>query len=319
MSSETNPQVLILAPAFPAFQEVLENKFHLLKPFESELPRSEFFSQHSNSIRVLLSFPFVEVDSELIGQLPKLECIVAASTGVNHIDMAECRKRNIKVCNAGQVFSDDVADYAVGLLIDVFRGVSAADRFVRGGNWVANPDFPLGTKLGEKRIGIVGLGSIGLRVAKRLEAFGCIVQYSSRRSKPFESYKYISDVVDLAKESDVLILTCALTEETHHIINKEVMLALGKKGVIINVGRGPLIDENELVKRLIKGELGGAGLDVFENEPNVLDELLRMDNVVVSPHKAALTPECFSGTLQLAVDNLEAFFMNKPLLSPVLE
>ncbi|KAJ6695556.1 GLYOXYLATE/HYDROXYPYRUVATE REDUCTASE HPR3 [Salix koriyanagi] len=150
-------------------------------------------------------------------------------------------RRNIAVTNAGSAFSEDTADYAVALLFGVLRRLPAGDRYVRDGFWPVNGDFPLGFKLGAKRVGILGLGSIGSEVAKKA---GCLWV-------------------------DVLIVCCALNDETHHIVNKDVMVALGKEGVIINVGRGPLVDEKQLVEFLVRGELGGAGLDVFENEPNV--------------------------------------------------
>lgn len=170
--------------------------------------------------------------------------------------------------------------------------------------------------MGGKRVGIVGLGSIGSEVAKRLEAFGCCVSYNSRNKKPSVTYPFYPDVCELAANSDVLIICCALTDQTHHLINKQVLLALGKKGVIINVGRGAIIDEKEMVGCLLRGEIGGAGLDVFENEPDVPKQLFALDNVVLSPHSAVFTPESFKDVCELAVANLEAFFSNKPLLTP---
>lgn len=168
-----------------------------------------------------------------------------------------------------------------------------------------------------KRVGIVGLGRIGLEVAKRLEAFGCIVLYNSRKEKPSVSYPFYSDPRDLATNSDALVICCGLTDETRHMINKNVMLALGKDGVIVNIGRGPIIDEKVMVQLLVKGELGGAGLDVLENEPSVPMELLGLDNVVITPHCAVHTPESFLDLCELVVGNLEALFSNRPLLSPV--
>lgn len=173
------------------------------------------------------------------------------------------------------------------------------------------------SQLGGKRVGIIGLGSIGSAVARRLEAFGCTILYHSRRQKPSVSYKFFSNVTDLAAESDALIITCALTSETHHIINREVMLASGKDGIIINVGRGSLVDEKELVRCLMEGEIGAAGLEVFENEPVVPQELFQMDNVVLTHHQAGFTPESFHLLLEVVRGNLEAFFSNRPLLTPI--
>ena len=173
-------------------------------------------------------------------------------------------------------------------------------------------------QLGGKVVGIVGLGRIGFEIAKRLEAFGCVIAYNSRNKKPHVSYPYYANVNDLAANSDALIVCCALTKETHHLINKDVMTALGKTGVVINVGRGALIDEKELVEFLVRGEIGGAGLDVFQDEPRVPEELFGLDNVVLSPHRAVATPESMVALRNVVVGNLSAFFADKPLLSQIM-
>lgn len=173
--------------------------------------------------------------------------------------------------------------------------------------------------MGGKRVGIVGLGSIGHEVAKRLEAFGCRISYNSRKEKPGVEYSFYSDVSELAGNSDALTICCALTHQTHHMINKQVLLALGKNGVIINVGRGGIIDEKEMVECLMKGEIGGAGLDVFENEPHVPKELFLLENVVLSPHRAVHSEETLMALCDLVVGNFEAFFSNKPLLTPLVD
>lgn len=221
------------------------------------------------------------------------------------------------MANTAKIFTDDVADIAVGLLIDVVRKISAGDKFVRSGSRLWS-DFPLGYKLGGKRVGIVGLGSIGLEVAKRLEAFGCVVSYNSRMNKPSVSYPHYADVCELALNSDVLVICCALTDQTYHMINKEVLSALGKQGFIVNIARGAIVDEKELVRCLVQGEIAGAGLDVFVDEPNVPDDLLVLNNVVLSPHRGVFTEESLWDSYELISGNLEAFFSDKPLLTPVL-
>ncbi|KAK1438673.1 hypothetical protein QVD17_04483 [Tagetes erecta] len=172
-------------------------------------------------------------------------------------------------------------------------------------------------ELGGRRVGIVGLGSIGSLVAKRLEPFGCTIAYTSRNKKSQVPYAYYPTALDLATNTDSLIVCCALSDETRHIINRGVLTALGKKGVMVNIGRGALVDEKELVKFLVEGELGGAGLDVFEKEPEVPKELFTLDNVVLSPHKAILTPESFDKVTELMIANITTFFSNKPLLSEI--
>ncbi|KAL5976522.1 hypothetical protein ACLOJK_020855 [Asimina triloba] len=314
------PSVLLLRPVSPSFHGAVSQKFRLLKPWEQpSVPAHVFLSTHARSVRALLSIgSLAPVDSAVLRCLPSLELVLTLSAGVNHIDVAECRRRGIAVANSGSAFSEDVADYAVGLLIDVFRRMSASDRYLRQALWPSQGDYPLGSKIRGKKVGIVGLGRIGSEIAKRLEAFGCNIAYNSRRKK-LVSFPYFPKVLDLAAHCDVIILACALTDETHCMVNKDVLAALGKEGVIINIARGKLVDEKELVRCLVQGEIGGAGLDAFENEPSVPRELFTLNNVVLSPHCAFATPESFSSMLDVIMGNLEAFFSNKPLLNPVEE
>ncbi|GKV12972.1 hypothetical protein SLEP1_g24055 [Rubroshorea leprosula] len=315
------PQVLLLRPP-PSFylfgdQFYLSDKFQLLKAYESPLPLSEFLTTHAQSIRAILSSGGAPVTAETIRLMPALQLVVTTSQGLDHIDLGECCRRGITVSGAGTIFSADCADSVVGLLLDVMRKISAANRYVKQGLWAVKGDYPLGSKLSGKRVGIVGLGSIGSEVAKRLEAFGCSVSYNSRKKKPDVSYPFYSDVRELAADCDILAVCCALTEETHHLINKEVLKALGKEGVIVNIARGAIIDEKELVQCLVQGEVGGAGLDVFEHEPDVPSELFELDNVVMNPHNSVFTYESFQDQRKVVVGNLEAFFSNEPLLTPV--
>ncbi|XP_030520152.2 glyoxylate/hydroxypyruvate reductase HPR3-like [Rhodamnia argentea] len=315
------PRVLLLRhpPHFTLLNRPLPDNFHFLKPWESSLPLHDFLSSaDARSAEAILTSGGAPVTADMLRRLPEVRLVVTTSAGLNHIDLAECRRRGIAIASAGDVYSEEVADLAVGLLIDVLRKVSAGDRYVRQGLWSSEGDFAHGSKLGGKRAGVVGLGRIGLEVAKRLEAFGCAVLYNSRKKKPV-LYPFYSDVRELATNCDVLVICCGLNEQTHHMINREVLLALGKGGVIVNIGRGSIIDEKDMVQLLVQGELGGAGLDVFENEPNVPEELLALDNVVLSPHTAVFTAESLSDLCDLVVGNLEAFFSDKPLLSPVLE
>ncbi|KAK1294081.1 Glyoxylate/hydroxypyruvate reductase HPR3 [Acorus calamus] len=319
---EKKPLILYLRPPHPPLEQTLSLKFQILKPTSpTTTPIPQFLStHHPSSIRAILCSGYIPIDAPIITSLPNLGCVVTTSAGLNHIDLAECRRRGVVVANAGGVFSVDVADYAVGLLIDVLRRISAGDRYVRSGRWGRKGRgeyFPLGSKLRGKKVGLVGLGNISSEIAKRLEAFGCIISYNSRRRKPGVSYSYYPNICDLASDSDVLVVACPLTDETRHIINEDILSALGKDSIVINIGRGALVDEKELAWCLIQGEIGGAGLDVFENEPSVPKELFLMENVVLSPHHADYTPESFQDLFDLSIANLEAFFAGQPLLTPV--
>ncbi|CAI9101642.1 OLC1v1039012C1 [Oldenlandia corymbosa var. corymbosa] len=318
-------EVLALGPPIilrTKYEKQLSEKFRVLKPWESPLPLQQFLRTHARNTRALIcSGAFKYLGAETLDLLPSLRLVVTSSAGLDHIDLQECRRRDIAVAYAGTIFSADVADMAVGLLIDVLRKIGAADRFVKSGLWPVQPvdeSYPLATKLSHKRVGIVGLGSIGQEVAKRLEAFDCKISYQSRTKKCSVSYPFYDGVRELAANCDILVVCCALNDQTYHLINKEVLEALGKQGVIINIARGPVIDEKELVQFLQEGRIAGAGLDVFEDEPNVPSELCGLDNVVLSPHYAALTEESFREMYELIVSNLEAFFSDQPLISPVV-
>ncbi|KAL6885560.1 hypothetical protein ACP4OV_010339 [Aristida adscensionis] len=305
------PLVLLADPLIPEFEEELSPRYRLL-------PVAGADAAAAASARALLTVDLPAVTASLIAELPALELVVASSVGVDHIDLAACRRRGIRVTNAGAAFSADAADYAVGLAVAALRRVAAADAYVRRGGWAGHGDYPLAAKLSGKRVGIVGLGRIGTLVARRLAAFGCAVSYSSRSAKAAAPYRFVAAVRELAAESDVLVLSCALTAETRRVVDREVMEALGKSGVLVNVGRGGLVDEPELVRCLRDGVLGGAALDVYENEPAVPPELMAMDNVVLSPHRAVLTAESLRGVRDLVAGNLDAFFAGRPLLSPVV-
>ncbi|XP_051137766.1 glyoxylate/hydroxypyruvate reductase HPR3-like [Andrographis paniculata] len=316
--SEGRPSLIFHGPpsasAFSIFPFV-KTKFVVLDPRAD--PPHPSFPALSKAARLMLCWGPTPVTSEDLARYPALECIVGSSAGLNHFDLDACRRRGVRVTSAGEVFSDDVADYTVGLAIDVLRRLTASDRFLRAGFWPLETGFALGSKVTGKRIGIVGLGSIGTRVAKRFEAFDCTIAYTSRKIKPGVSYPFYPNIVDLASNVDVLVLCCPLTDKTHHLVEHTVMTALGKSGVIINVGRGGLIDEKELVEFLVRGDIGGAGLDVFENEPHVPDELMKLENVVLSPHRAVLTPDSLAALADLVRSNLEAFCLDKPLQTEV--
>ncbi|KAJ1701763.1 hypothetical protein LUZ63_001542 [Rhynchospora breviuscula] len=303
------PHLLVLRPLSDAWLSALNAKFTLISPSS---PLSA--SVHA----ALISGAYNRVDPALLDQYPSLRCLVNTGAGVNHINFEECKRRGVQVANVGETHSRNVADYAVGLLIDVMRRITMSDRYVRNGLWVTQGNYPLGSKLGGKRVGIVGLGSIGSAIAKRLEAFGCKISYLSTKPKPTVSYRYIPNICDMAAESDILVVSCSLTKETHHIVNKKVLQALGKEGIIINIGRGANIDEPELVRCLVQGEIKGAGLDVFECEPNIPKESIELENVVLTPHQSVFTPEAMAEVIQICIANFEAFFAGKPLITPVV-
>lgn len=319
---ESGDELLIIRPSnlFRAYEEEFTAKFKVLKAYESPLPTETFLRAHAHSAKAIMSSRGSPVTAELLRHLPSLGLVVNSGTGVNHIDLAACRRRGILVANTADAFSEDTADYGVGLLLDIMRKISGGDRFLRRGLWPLSTEqnpVPLGFKVGSKRVGIVGLGNIGCKVAKRLKAFGCKISYYSRSQKPSLPYKFYPTALELASHSDVLVICCPLTPDTRHMINDDMMNALGEEGILVNIGRGPIVDEEALVRHLVAGTIGGAALDVFEDEPHVPTELLGLNNVVLSYHQAACTKEAYFRAFQIVIGNLEAFFSNKPLISLV--
>ncbi|KAJ4832070.1 hypothetical protein Tsubulata_043711 [Turnera subulata] len=313
-----NPKgVLMTSPLFTYLEQELEARFNIFKLFHQP-SKPEFLKTHQQDIRAVVCDPAFGVDAQLIDQLPNLEIVATCSVGVDRIDLSKCEEKGIRVTNTPDVLTDDVADLAVGLMLSVLRKICACDGYVRGGRWKKDGDFALTTKLTGKTVGIVGLGRIGSAIAKRAAAFSCPISYHSRSEKPNSNYKYYSNIIDLARNSEILVVACSLTEETRHIISDKVIDALGPKGILINIGRGAHIDEPALVSALLQGRLGGAGLDVYENEPEVPKELFRLDNVVLLPHVGSDTIETSNAMGDLVIANLEAHFNKQPLLTPVL-
>ncbi|KAI0488100.1 hypothetical protein KFK09_027926 [Dendrobium nobile] len=311
--------VLFTYPVDSYLEEELGRRCKLFRLWDSPPEkRKEFLRANSSQIRAVVGSAVVGADSDMIDSLPKLEIIASFSVGLDKVDLDKCRKKGIRVTNTPDVLTDDVADLAIGLAICTMRQICQSDRFVRSGAWLSKGGYRLTSKFSGKRVGIIGLGRIGLGIAKRAEAFNCTISYHSRTEKPNTNYKYYPNLINLATNSDVLFVACALTEDTHHIINRDVIDALGTNGVLVNIGRGSHVDEPELVKALVEGRLGGAGLDVFENEPEVPEELIGLDNVVLLPHVGSGTVETRKEMANLVLANLEAHVQKKPLLTPVV-
>ncbi|KAF8400801.1 hypothetical protein HHK36_014103 [Tetracentron sinense] len=308
--------VLMTSPMTSYLEEELDKRFKLFRFWEFS-KKHEFLVENSDLIRAVVGNTKVGVDAEMIDSLPKLEIISSYSVGLDKIDLAKCKEKGIRVTNTPDVLTEDVADLAIALILSTLRRICECDRYVRSGLWKKG-DFKLSTKFSGKSVGIVGLGRIGSAIAKRAEAFGCPIGYYSRSEKPDARYKYYSNIMDLAANCQILVVACSLTEETRHIVNREVIDELGPKGVVINIGRGPQIDEPELVAALVEGRLGGAGLDVFENEPEVPAQLFGLNNVVLLPHVGSDTWETCKAMADLVIRNLEAHSLNKPLLTPVV-
>jgi lactate dehydrogenase-like 2-hydroxyacid dehydrogenase len=254
---------------------------------------------------------------EMIDRMPKLEIIASASVGYDGIPVEYARSKGIPVTNTPDVLNDDVADLAIGLMIMTARRLVASDRYVRAGLWPKEGEYPLAQRASGKRVGILGMGRIGKEIGKRAEAMNNTVAYHSRRPVKDVTWRHYPDLVELAKDSDFLIVIIPSTPETQKIVSKAVIESLGPTGILVNVARGAVVDEDALVEALKSGKLGGAGLDVFANEPQVPDVLFGMDNVVLEPHVGSATHETRRAMSQLVLDNLDAHFAGKPLLTEI--
>lgn len=268
-------------------------------------------------VQAVASAVWGQVTGRLIRALPNLEIIANYGVGYDNIDMAAARERGIVVTNTPDVLTDDVADVALALTLGVLRRVVEGDLYVRTGQWGKKGSMPLGRSLRGKTMGIVGLGRIGKALALRAEACGMkVVWHGPAKSKP-TPWPHYADLCNMAEVSDVLAVTCRYDESTHHLIDARVLKSLGRGGVLINVARGKIVDEAALIDALEGGVIAGAGLDVFESEPDVPSALCRMDNVVLQPHVGSATAETRGAMARLVVDNLIAYFERGEVLTPV--
>jgi lactate dehydrogenase-like 2-hydroxyacid dehydrogenase len=307
--------ILVAGPFYQPQLERLDREFSTHKLWQAT-DRSAFLKERADKIRGIATTGFHGATAELMDALPKTEIISCFGVGVDAIDLKAAAARKIIVTNTPEVLNDDVADLALALMLMASRRLAVGDRFVRDGKWLKGTQ-PLARKMSGKRLGILGLGRIGQAIAKRAEAFEMPVAYHNRKQVEGTKYRYYGDVEKLARESDFLVVICPGGAATKHLVNERVMKALGPEGVLVNVARGSVVDEAALVKCLQDGSLGGAGLDVFEDEPRASEALFAMEQVVLAPHVGSATHETRNEMGRLTVDNLLAHFSGKPVLTPV--
>lgn len=270
----------------------------------------------AGSIRAVLTTGTVGVTPALVESLPALEIVSVHGVGVDAVPLALLAEKGIHVTNTPDVLTDDVADFAVTLLLSAVRRLPQLDRYVRAGQWPAKGPLTQARSLTGKVAGIVGFGRIGQAVAQRLRGFGMQIRYFQRSAGPQPELRSES-LLALARESDMLVLCMPGGVDTQRMIGVEVIEALGPEGTLVNIARGSVIDEAALVAALQDGRLGAAGLDVFEHEPQVPSALFALDNVVLTPHVGSFTVEARRAMGNLAVANLLAHFKGEPLPTPV--
>lgn len=311
------PEVLLVGPMMPHHTQALEKTYTVHRYWEAS-DKAGFLKQIGAGVRGIATNGSQGAPGEMMAALPRLETISVNGVGYDKIDLPQARARGISIGVTTGVLTDDVADLAVGLLLDVSRRISYYDRFVREGRWAGGGELGLTRKASGKKVGIVGLGRIGKAVAKRLIAMDMPIYYTDLKADASLAYRFVPSIVELAKEADYLVVTAAGGEGTYKLVNKEVLGALGPEGFLINVARGSVVDEEALVEALQNRQIAGAGLDVFANEPHPLPALLSMDNVVMQPHLASGTLETRSAMGDLVLQNLEAHFAGRPLLTPLM-
>lgn len=309
-------KILMMGPIPAAQMQVLEENYAVTRLWQESDPEKALGGV-KDDVTAIVSTAFGKVSAKLIHALPNLEIISHFGVGYDSIDIAAARQRGIVVTNTPDVLTDDTADMGMALTLAVFRRIVEGDIYVRSGQWAKKGAMPLGRALRGRRMGIVGLGRIGQAVAQRAAAFGVDIAYTGRQKKAGVDWPFYPDVRTLAEACQILMICCAYTPETHHLVDMPVLKALGREGVVINIARGKIIDEQALIDALQSGLIAGAGLDVFENEPDVPSSLCRLDNVVLQPHQGSATHETRAAMAQLVVDNLRMYFEKAEVLTPV--
>ena len=269
----------------------------------------------SGSFESILIRSNTQLPAQLLEKLPTVKMVATCGVGYDNLPLDYLKANGIKASNTPGVLNDAVCELAIGMLFGLLRRIPQAHEFVKSSAW-SKGLFTVTTTLAGKRVGIAGMGRIGQDLAKRLEPFKLNLAYTGPTRKDLP-YEYFPDIQSLAKASDVLFLACPAIPETEKMINAEVLKALGPQGYLINIARGSVVDETALLVALQQKWIAGAALDVFENEPNPNREFLNIDNVLLTPHIGSATSETRQLMTNLAIDNLEAFYNKKPLLTEV--
>lgn len=311
------PDILQMG-GYPAWDQApLEADYTLHRYHEAD-DKAAFLAVVGPRVRGIATKGDLGADAAVIAACPALEVISIYGVGYDGVDMAAARARGIAVANTPDVLTGDVADLAVGMMLMQARGMLGAEAWVRSGNWAARGGYAMQSRVWGRRAGVLGLGRIGMAVARRLEGFGMQIAYAARSRKPEAAgWDFVPDPVALAARSDFLFITLAASAATRHIVGPAVIAALGPEGMIINVSRAANIDEEALLAALETGALGAAALDVFEDEPRLNPRFLGLPNVLLQPHHASGTVATRKAMGQLMRDNLAAHFAGRPLLTPV--
>jgi lactate dehydrogenase-like 2-hydroxyacid dehydrogenase len=310
--------IVLTGPLPNSTADGLDEVFCVHRPFMGAEAKAKLDRAAAKIRGVAAGASHEPLNDAFFDRFPKLEILASCGVGYDHIDAKAAQRRGIIVTNTPDVLTDEVADTAMGLLIATVRQLPQADAYLRAGKWLVEP-FPFTDTLRGKTMGIAGLGRIGKAIAKRAEAFGIAIAYHSRSPQAGVPYPYYPTLVGMAEAVDILMVITPGGAATKHLINAKILEALGPKGVLINMSRGSVVDEKALIAALQAGKIASAGLDVFEHEPKVPQELIAMPNVVLLPHVGSASVHTRDAMGNLTVDNLKHWFSGKGPLTPVVE
>lgn len=314
----SKPVILQVGP-YPEWDQIpLDDAFEVKRLFEAE-NQSAFLAEHGPNVRGIATRGELGADRSMIEACPQLEVVSVYGVGYDAVDLQACREKGVQVTNTPDVLTQDVADLGIAMMLCQSRGMIGAETWVRDGSWVSKGLYPLKRRVFGRKAGILGLGRIGFEVGKRLVGFDMDIAYSDIAAKDYApDWTFVKDPLELAKHADFLFVTLAASAETRHIVNKDLIEAVGPEGMIINVSRASNIDEDALIAALSSGALGSAALDVFEGEPDLDPLFFDLPNVLLQPHHASGTVETRKAMGKLVRDNLTAHFSGQNLLTPVL-
>ena len=316
--SQEKVDVLVYGPSKPVIDNGFPANFVLHK-FENHRDLTRLAPEIAGRIRGIAVTGLVSTDGATLSRFPKVEIVSSFGVGYDHVDAKYAVEHNIIVTNTPDVLTEEVADTALGLLIATVREFIKADRYLRAGHWTTQ-NFPLSAgSLRDRKVGMVGMGRIGQAIARRLDASLVPVVYHSRSPAKGVTHKHYPNLIEMAKDVDTIIVITPGGASTAKLINADVLKALGPRGILINVARGSVVDEDALIAALKDGTIMAAGLDVFANEPQVPDVLKTMQNVVLLPHIASASVTTRNAMDQLVVDNLKLWFSGKAPLTPIAE
>jgi len=268
-------------------------------------------------INVAICSPINGFDAKWFDRLPNLKLIAVFGVGLDKVDVKQAKKRGIVITITRDILTQDTADQAFALLLALTRQTIAGDAMIRADKWAMGERLAHGVSLRDKKIGIVGMGAIGQDIARKAEAFGLQVSYYNRSFKKGMNWPFYADIHELAYNSDILAIAIAATPETDKLISASVLKALGQRGLLINIARGAVIDEAALINALTDNTIAGAGLDVFNNEPNINSAFFTLPNVVLAPHQGSATVETRRAMAQNVIDNVSSFLTNGHTLTAI--